>query len=128
MESFESIVLKMNQMLEAERFSRKEFEMLINILKKRNKTELKHLDFKYYSERRLSLFKKEKLSCIKNQDFEAAARFRIMEKECNSYITLRTEYNLQKSTFYHDQEYLFYFNLGTARNDKKAKVCFKKLM
>ena len=55
---------------------------------------------------------------VKSQDFVAAAKFREMEKECLNYIKIKTEYNIEKSTFYYDKGYLFYFCLGTARNDK----------
>jgi hypothetical protein len=126
MESAESIVLKMNKMLESDSFNRKEFDILFDSLKKLHNKKFKLLDFKYYNESRLKRIKKEKLSCIKNQDFEAAAKLRDLEKECRSYISIRTEYKIEKSYFYLEQNYIYYFYLGTSRNDKKLQANFKK--
>jgi hypothetical protein len=126
METAASIVLKMNEMLDVDKFNRKEFEFLFNRLKELCKTEVKFLDFKYYSEFRLKRLNKEKINCIKVQDFEGAAKLRKVEEECQNYVSIRTEYGIEKSTFYHDQEYLFYFHLGTAKNDKKVKAYFQK--
>ena len=58
---------------------------------------------------------------VKLQDFEAAAKFREMEKECMNYIEIKAEYNIEKSSFYYGNDYLFYFCLGTAKNDKSVR-------
>ena len=58
---------------------------------------------------------------VKLKDFERAAEFREMEKECLNYIQLKREFNIEKSIFYYEKDYLFYFCLGTAKNDKIVK-------
>lgn len=59
---------------------------------------------------------------------ETAAKFRNLEKECPTYIDLKTQYNIEKSTFYYDPDYLVYFYLGTAKNDKIVKEYLKELV
>jgi hypothetical protein len=126
MESKEDIVMKMNEMLEADKFKLNQFDFLIIQLKELFQITVKFLDFGYFNDKRLKLLKKEKIRLIKIQDFEAAAKIREMEKECSDYISVRTEYNIEKSSFYHDQENLLYFHLGTSKNDKKIKGYFAK--
>ena len=118
MENPEEMVLKLNKLLEADQFNRNEFEILIKLLKEKYKTDIKFLDFEYYNEDRLRMVKEEKIENVKSQDFETAAKFRDLEKECLNYISIKTDYNIEKSTFYYDPDYLFYFCLGTAKNDK----------
>jgi hypothetical protein len=121
METAEILVLKLNEMLEADQFDLKEFSQCLNALKKLKNPALKFLDFKYYNEYRRRLAREEKIKCIKVQDFETAAKFRELEKECISYLYIRTEYQIERSTFNYDQEYLFYFYLGTAKNDRRVR-------
>ena len=71
--------------------------------------------------------KNENIKYVKLQDFETAAEFRQIEKECKSYIEIKTEYNIRKSMFYFKQNYLFYFYFGTDRNDKQIKLYFEWL-
>lgn len=122
MENPEEIVLKLNELLESDQFDRNEFDFLIKLLKEYVKTDVKFLDFEYYNEDRLKSARSNKMAKVKLQDFEAAAKFREMEKECMNYIEIKTEYNIEKSTFYYDNDYLFYFYLGTAKNDKTVRV------
>jgi hypothetical protein len=126
MESVQDIVLKINEMLEIEKFSINEFEGLINQLKEEFQVKIIFLDFKYYNEDRLRLIRKEKIKNIRLQNFEAAAKNREMEKECLSYISIRTDYKIEKSSFLIDQSYLFYFYLGTTKNDEKVRECLIK--
>lgn len=126
MESVQDIVLKLNEILEDEEFSRNEFEGLMRQLKEEHKMRIILLDFKYFNEYRLRLIRKEKIKNIRLQNFEAAAKNREMEKECLSYISIRTDYKIEKSSLLIDQSYLYYFYLGTAKNDKKMKQNFNK--
>lgn len=74
---------------------------------------------------RRRLAKKKKIIYVKVQDFERAAQIRELEKECLNYIAIKTEYNINKSKFYYDQSYLFYFYLGTAKNDQIVREYLK---
>jgi hypothetical protein len=121
MENPEEIVLKLNELLESDQFDRNEFDFLIKLLKEQVKTGVKFLDFEYYNEDRLKSARSNKMAKVKLQDFEMAAKFREMEKECMNYIEIKTEYNIEKSSFYYGNDYLFYFCLGTAKNDKSVR-------
>jgi len=121
MENPEEIVLKLNELLESDQFDRNEFDFLIKLLKEYVKTDVKFLDFEYYNEDRLKSARSNKMVKVKLQDFEAAAKFREMEKECMNYIEIKAEYNIEKSSFYYGNDYLFYFCLGTAKNDKNVR-------
>jgi hypothetical protein len=121
MENPKVIVLKLNEWLVSDHFDRNEFDHLIKLLKEQYKTDIKCLDFEYYNEDRLESARSNKMAKVKLQDFEAAAKFREMEKECMNYIEIKIEYNIEKSTFYYDKDYLFYFCLGTAKNDRNVR-------
>jgi hypothetical protein len=123
----EEVVLKLNELLEADQFDFDEFKLSITQLIDFNKTKIKVLDFEYFNEDRLSLLQKEKIERIKTQDFDTAAKFRDSEEECRGYISLKTDYEIEKSEFYHDSGYLFYFYFGTAKNDKILKEFLKEL-
>lgn len=118
MEKLDEMVQKLNELLESESFDRTEFDFLINRIKDELKMSVKFLDFEYYNEERLEFARSNKMSNVKLQDFETAAKFREMEKECMTYIELKREYNIEKSTFYFEKDKLFYFCIGTAKNDK----------
>lgn len=117
----ETIVSKLNELLDADHFDVKLFDSSLNSLKELCNPSIKFLNFKYFDEKLLRKLKGEKIKLVKSQDFENAARLREQEKECQNYIAIRTEYNIERSTYYYDQNYLFYFYLGNARNDRSIK-------
>jgi hypothetical protein len=117
MDKPENSILKLNEMLEADQFDLDEFKRIIGLIEKAHNADIKVLDFEYYNEERLSSLQREKIERIKTQDFENAAKIREFEKECESYISIRTDYGIEKSEFYYDPDYLFYFYFGTAKND-----------
>lgn len=117
----EEIVLKLNEMMVSDQFSIDDFESLMRAFKEHYKPDIKFLDFKYYNDYRRRLAKKNKIEFVKNQKFDEAAECRILEKECIKYIEIKTEYKTEKSAFYYDLEYLFFFYFGNAKNDKKIK-------
>jgi hypothetical protein len=118
MEKLDEMVQKLNELLESESIDNTEFDFLINRIKDELKMSVKFLDFEYFNEDRLESARANKMSKVKLQDFETAAEFREMEKECLNYIQLKRECNIEKSTFYYDKNYLFYFCLGTSKYDK----------
>jgi hypothetical protein len=126
MKTTEDIISKLNKMLEDDIFRINEFDKLIKQLKEEHNIKIKLLDFKYYNEYRRKLARKEKIKNIKIQEFETAANWRNLEKDCLSFISIRKEYDIGKSTFYYEQEYMFYFYLGNAKNDKKVRPYFIK--
>ena len=126
MKSSDDIILKLNEMLEAESFNLETFETLFTKFKEEFRPKFKFLDFKYYSNYRRRVAKKAKIKCIEIQNFDGAAKFRELEKDCISFISLISDYKIVKSSFYYDPDYLFYFYLGTAKNDKIVKNYLKK--
>lgn len=121
MEPSENLVLKLNEMLEAESFDLGAFKAVFNQFKEEFRPKFKLLDFKNYNNYRQRLAKKAKIKCIEIQDFEGAAKFRELEKDCISFISLCRDYNISNSAFYYETDYLFYFYFGTAKNDKIIK-------
>ncbi len=118
MKSSENLILRLNEMLNAESFNLEAFKELFNQFQEELRPRFKFLDFKYYNNYRRRVAKKAKIRCIEIQDFEGAAKFRVLEKDCTSFISLRSDFNISKSAFYYDSDYLFYFYFGTANNDK----------
>ena len=125
MTSAETIVSKLNEMLDADHFDQKLFDTILKSLKDLCNPSVKLLDFKYYNEKLLRKLKKEKIRLVSIQDFENAAKIRDKEKECRGYIEIRTEYKIEKSIFYFDQNYLLFFHIGNGRNDRKIKRYLK---
>lgn len=121
MKSSENLIFKLNEMLETESFNLEAYKTLFNKFNEEFRPKFKFLDFKYYNNYRRRVAKKGKIKYIEIQDFEGAAKFRELEKDCISFISLWSDYNITKSTFYYDQPYLFYFYFGTANNDKIIK-------
>jgi hypothetical protein len=121
METTENLVLKLNELLEGDRIHRKKIGYLLGEFRKLENPKIVLIDFEYYSVERLCILKKRKIECINYQNFEEAARYRTLEKECQEYIELKEEYRISKSMFYFETEYLFYFYFGTAKIDKKVR-------
>jgi hypothetical protein len=121
-------VLKLNEMLEDESLTSEAFKIFLSGFKKQFRAELKFLDFKYYNNYRRRFAKLAKNKCVEIQDYEAAAKFRDLENDCTSFISLKNEYGIEKSSFYYDRPYLFYFYLGTAKNDKSVREHFNNLI
>jgi hypothetical protein len=128
MESAENLVLELNKLLIADQFNRREFDRLVLVIKKQFNPDIKFLDFEYFNEQRGESARREKIRNIKLQKFDIAAEWRNLELECINYIDIKTEYKIDKSIFYYDQNYLFYFYFGTARNDKTAREYIKELL
>lgn len=126
MDSAAKLILKMNEMTDSDDFRISEFKELLSEIKDLCNPSFKLLDFEWFNERMLARIRKRKIKCIRVQDFITAAKIRDEEKECLAYIEIRAEYGIEKSHFYLDQGYLFYFYLGTSKNDKKLKRIFLK--
>lgn len=128
MKKAKDYILKLNEMLDDESFSSEAFDTLLSRFKEQFSAEFKFLDFKYYNSYRLRFAKFAKIKCVEIQDFEGAAKFRDLENDCASFISLKTEYGIEKSSFYYDKPYLFYFYMGTAKNDKVVREHFNNLI
>jgi hypothetical protein len=128
METTENLVLKLNELLDGERFYPRRFENLLSDFKELENPKIVLIDFEYYSWNRLRFLYDKKMELISLQDFEAAARYRTLEKECQEYLDIKFAYGINKSMFFFEKEVLFYFYFGTAKNDKKAREYLKELL
>jgi hypothetical protein len=126
MEKLEELVRKLNEMLDSYSFDLTEFDFLIKQIKEQFKIDIKVFDFAFYDERRMELARSNKLTKLEQQDFEAAAEFREIERECLKYISIKMEYHIEKSQFYYEKNHVFYFCLRTAKNDKILRDYLKK--
>ena len=97
-------------------------------IKLNNTPKIKLIDFEYYNEKRLGDAKQEKIIFVQLQNFKRAASNRDLELECQKHVDLKSEFKIEKSTFHYEQNYLMYFYLGTAKNDKLVREYFKKEM
>ncbi len=121
METTENLILKLNELLDGERFFRKRFVKLLNEFKELENPKIKIIDFEPYSWEKLGFLNAKKMEFITIQDFESAARYRTQEKECQAYLDIAEGHGINKSMFFFEKEYLFYFYFGTAKLDKKIR-------
>jgi hypothetical protein len=101
---------------------------LYQSIKQNSPIQIKLIDFEYFNEKRLEEAQKEKIICVQLQDFERAASNRDLESECQKYVDIKNEFKIEKSRFHFEQNYLLYFCLGTAKNDKLVREYLKKEM
>jgi hypothetical protein len=117
METTENLILKLNELLDGERFYPKRFKKLLNEFKELENPKIVLIDFEFYNCDKLRFFNSKKMECIEIQDFESAARYRTLEKECQEYLDIIEDYGINKSMFFFEKEYLIYFYFGTAKSD-----------
>lgn len=129
----ESIVLQMNEFLEADSFNLNAFQELLVTLTELlyveypEQTELSlhsriiFFDFEYYSEETCKNYTEEKLKCVKEQNFEGAANIREIERKYLKFIDFRNQCEFKKSTFLQVHQYLIYGYFGSAKNDQQIK-------
>ena len=114
-------VEKLNLALHADDFDADAFSNLLQYIIKNENVRLKILDFEYFNETRLKHVTKEKVGAIRVKDYHAAALWRDKERKVLEYIEIKKGLKIQQSGFRYDNGYLFYFYLGTARNDPEIK-------
>ena len=114
----ENQINELNNFLESDNLDMEEFKKLYQSIKHNNTFKIKLIDFENYNEKRLEEARKEKINSVKIQEFEKAAFNRQLEMDCRKHIEIKTEFKIEKSAFFYKQNYLMYFYLGTAKNDK----------
>ena len=120
-------VENLNRALHADDFDADTFSNHLQSIIKHEKVRLRILDFEYFNETRLKHLTKEKVAAIQAKDYHAAALWRDKERKVLEYIEIKRELKIQQSGFIYDKGYLFYFHLGTARNDPKIKKVFTNM-
>jgi hypothetical protein len=123
----ENIIFKLNEMLFEDSFDRQQFESLINTLKAQLNLTLVFEDFEFYNEKRLENTQKEKRAGIESLNYDWALMQRKIENYCIEKLELKAQYKIDRSSFYQEENLLFYFYLGTSKNDKLAKEYFFNL-
>jgi hypothetical protein len=118
MEKPEEIVQKLNEVVDSDPFDHIEFDFLIKRFKELSKTTVKFLDLEYYDGIRLESARRNKIANEKIQNFNSAFEYREIERKCEKYSQLKSEFKIEKSTFYLYRKYLLYFCLGNGKNDK----------
>jgi len=121
----EKDIAELNNFLEAEQFDIDAFGMFFQFLKQNHSFKINLIDFEYYNEQRLEEAKKEKISSVQHQNWEIAASNRDLELLCQKFIDIRNQFNIEKSSFLYEEDYLLYLFLGTARNDKWVREYLK---
>jgi hypothetical protein len=121
MDTAENLILKLNDLLAGERFYLKRLRKLLNGFIELENPKIILIDFEYYNSENLKLFYDKKLEFISVRDFEAAARYRTLEQECQEYLDIKEVYGIKKSMFFFEKEFLFYFYFGTNKHDKKIR-------
>ena len=117
----------LNLALHADHFDADAFSNLLQHIIKHEKVRLRILDFEYFNQARLERLTKEKLEAIRAKDYHSAALWRDKERKVLEYIEIKNELQIQQSRFHYEKGYLFYFHLGTARNDQAIKKAISSM-
>lgn len=124
MERVEELVLEFNKTLKYDGYIKKKAAELIELAKNKFNVKIKMLDFAFYNELTQMCANDEKLKSVKEQNFEYAATQRELERKCEKFIVIRKQFKIRKTSFYYEEEYLFYFYLGKTDNER----IFKELL
>ena len=124
METVEELVLELNKTLKYDGYIKKKAAELIELAKNKFNVKIKMLDFAFYNELTQMCANDEKLKSVKEQNFEYAATQRELERKCEKFIVIRKQFKIRKTSFYYEEEYLFYFYLGKTDNER----IFKELL
>jgi hypothetical protein len=118
MENPEEIVKKLNKMVDSNEFDFTEFDFLLKRFMEQAKISVRFLDLEYFNEQRMLDARSNKTAKEELKDFNSAFEYREIERKCDKYSQLKSEFKIEKSTFYVYREYLLYFCLGNGKNDK----------
>jgi hypothetical protein len=124
----EEITEELNLMLVSGHPSHRRFLELTEALAKKYGIMPLLIDLKYFSERRLSRLKSMKFKKVREQDFETAATYRDLEKECQDYIDMKTEYSITATSFVIDEDFITCIYLGNNRNEEKIFRWYNKFI
>jgi hypothetical protein len=122
-----TLIEKLNAYLEVEELDEDLFEdTLDQILNSINhKIKIRLINIEFYRDR-MEYYRAEKVDAVNAQRFEYAAACRDHEKEYLKHLELMKEYDIEKSMFYLEKYTLFYFYLGTAKNDAAINGLLKE--
>lgn len=118
MENPEEMVRKLNEMVDSDEFNLTEFDFHFKRFMEQANISVRFLDLEYFNEQRMLEARSNKTAKEELKDFNAAFEYREIERKCEKYCQLKSEFKIEKSTFYIYKDYLLYFCLGNGKNDK----------
>lgn len=121
MGNLEKMVRKLNEMVDSNEFDLTEFDFLLKRFMQQAKISVRFLDLEFYDEARMLAAKSNKTANEDLKDFNTAFEFREIERRCEKYIKLKSEFHIVKSSFYLYKDFLLYFCLGIGKNDKVVR-------
>jgi hypothetical protein len=121
MENPEEMVRNLNEMLDSDHFDIAEFDFLLKRFMEQAKISMRFLDLEYFNEQRMLEARCHKIGKEEQKDFNAAFEYREIERKCEKYGQLKSEFKIKKSTFYLYRGYLLYFCMGNGKNDAFIK-------
>ena len=108
---------KMNGYLEADQLDLGKFSRTLKRFEKRFNPKIGVVDFKYFDENRLKKARRERLKAEKFGSHQFARTQRRLERVCQQYLVLKTQYGIDKSKFIYEEKFLLYCHCGTSKND-----------
>jgi hypothetical protein len=114
-------IQKLNELVDSDHFDLTILDFLIKQFKEQLKTDVIFLDLEFYDEARMLEARSNKTAKEELKDFNAAFEYREIERRCEKYRQLKSEFHIEKSSFYQNKDYLLYFCLGNGKNDKALR-------
>ena len=139
METYEDIVLLLNELLNAEvldnELLERSVDQFIELCKSKTfrndkltdsldqiyQPGIVWMDFELYTEEKKEKARLEKVANVRKGNFEYAANMRDVEKDCRTYLQFKKHHGFKKSAFVLIQGFLIYTYFGTAKNDHLIK-------
>jgi hypothetical protein len=125
METIDDIVFAMNIMLYAKEFDWTKFQALLNEIREKYHPKIGMLDLVYYNKVRKKELWDKKVNAVRNSDFELAGFLRRKEILGQDLLNFKKRFNIKRSIFRFEKNYLVYLHVGNARNDKRIKGIIK---
>ena len=108
---------QLNDMLVADQIDSAQLEEVCNAWQNQTNIRFWVLDFEHYNEEQLESITQEKISFVREQNFEGAAAKRVIEKKYIKHLNFKKELGIEASAFHLVKNILVYFYTGKAKND-----------
>lgn len=95
-----------------------QFGRTLKRFEKRLNPKIGVVDFKYFDENRLKKARQEKLKGELIKNFQYVRSQRRLERVCQQYLELKTQFDIEKSIFLFEENVLLYCHFGTSKNDQ----------
>jgi hypothetical protein len=115
--SIKYFLKKLNSFLDNKEFDIGKFGRTLKRFEKRFNFKIGVIDFKYFDENRLKNAQREKLKGDLIKNFQYFRSQRRLERVCQQYLELKTQFDIDKSIFMFEENVLMYCHFGTSKND-----------